>query len=368
MAKEWTTWFLGCLFFLLGIVFLFSVVEDSKQIFPRGFEYWPEDFWYWLLSYLPWLLPICCLGASIFCLSFARKRGEWTALLANGISPWQCFTLITLIGLGIGWTSDWLMKSAGNQSLGLSGLPIKSLKMQIGSERLWYFQSFDPTTSIGKNLQLFCYGERGEDIMRIRAEKAVWNPEIGWTFHHGRLLGFHSSLGLPVIDQNITTLEWERYPKGNELGKLYSTKSPEINRTFVELKDLKINDDPIPYLWLQRRPKDMSISQINQMLTSFPNLQAEEMVPYRLRKAQLWWNGPACIVALLIGLGLGSSKGSCAPTKLAGISLLGALGFYLISTLCDSLGEQLFLSPVSSASLPYFLVTTITLLFLKFEK
>ena len=48
------------------------------------------------------------------------------------------------------------------------------------------------------------------------------------------------------------------------------------------------------------------------------------------------------------------------PAQLAGVALLGALGFYLVRTLSDSLGEQQILSPFVSASLPYLLVMMAT--------
>ncbi len=368
MAREWITWFLGCLLFLLGTTFLFSTVEDISQVFPRGFNYWLEDIWLWLLSYLPWLLPICCLGASLFSLSFVRKRGEWTAMLANGISPWQCFFLVVLIGLGIGWTSDHLMNSSGNRKMGQDHTNVSSLKMQIGSDRLWYFRTFDPSTFSGNDLQLFSYGKDGEDVLRIRAARADWDPQKGWTFYQGRFLGFYSSLGLPVIDQNETALVWEKSTNSQGSDNLYQTKSPGISRAFEKLSGLDLKDDPSPYLWLRKRPKDMTIAEIDQLLDHFQSLQTEEMVPYRLRKAQLWWNGPACLVALLIGLGLGSCRSSSSPAKLAGITLLGALGFYLARTLSDSLGEQQLLAPVLAASLPYILVVLGTLLFFKLQK
>jgi lipopolysaccharide export LptBFGC system permease protein LptF len=368
MAREWATWFLGCLVFLVGTIFLFSIVEDFGQVFPRGLEYWGEDFFYWLLTYLPWLLPICCLGASLFSLSFARKRGEWTAMLANGISPMQSFILITVIGVCVGLTSDWLMKHSGNRSMDINDIRARSLKMQIGQDRLWYFKSFDPSTFTGNDLQLFSYGSQGEDVLRIRANRAGWDSQDGWTFYDGRFLGFHSSLGLPIIDNNKSALKWEKdFISGNE-GDLYQTKSPGLNRTFDRLTDIGFKDDPSPYLWLQKRPKDMSALEINRLLDRFPNPQNREMIPYRLRKAQLWWNGPACLVALLIGLGLGSSRGSSTPAKLAGVSLLGALGFYLARTLSDSLGEQQILSPMLSASLPYCLVILGAVLFFKMQK
>ena len=368
MAREWVTWFLGCLFFLVGTIFLFSTVEDLSQVFPRGLDFWLEDFWFWLLSYLPWLLPICCLGASLFSLSFARKRGEWTAMLANGISPTQSFSLIVILGFGVGWSSDWLMNGAGVRSMDMSDLQTRSLKMQIGAERLWYFRSFDPSSGMGRGLQLFQYGEKGEDVMRIRAATAKWESEKGWTFYNGKFLGFYSAKGLPVIDENKSSLVWETKEAESIKDEVYQTKSPGISRSFEKLYGLGIPDDPTPYLWLQKRAKDMSVGEIERLLDRFPDSKGQEMIPYQLRKAQLWWNGPACLVALIIGLGLGSARGSSTPAKLAGVSLLGALGFYLIRTLSDSLGEQQILTPMVTASLPYVVVVIGVFIFLKIQK
>jgi lipopolysaccharide export LptBFGC system permease protein LptF len=368
LAREWLTWFLGCVLFLVGTIFLFSLVEDIEQVFPRGSEDWYQDLWYWLISYLPWLLPICCLGASLFSLSFARKRGEWTAMLANGISPWQTFVVLGFIGFLIGWGSDWLMNASASRNMGLSDIKVRSLKMQVGKDRLWYFRSFDPASLSGAGLQLFCYGEQGEDVMRIRSNKASWSKEKGWSFEQGRFLGFYSSLGLPVIDQDGQSIDWEK-PSNKEAGHYsHDTKSPGMSRSFEKLSGLPFSDDPTPYLWLQKRAKDMSVHEIDRLLSRFPNPDSHEMVPYQLRKAQLWWNGPACFVALLIGLGMASAGSSSTPGKLAGVSLVGALLFYLIRTLSDSLGEQQILSPLSSASLPYILILLVMLIFIKIQK
>ena len=370
MAREWTVWFLGCLFFLTGTTFLFSSLDDVTQVFPQGTGFLLEDFWYWLVSYLPWLLPICCLGASLFCLSFIKKRGEWTAILANGISPWQCFIIILLIGMGVGWTSDWLMKSSGIRLMDQSDTRIRSLKMPIGLERLWYFQSFNPSKLSGNDLQLFCYGKKGEDVLRIRAQRADWDTDKGWTFYHGRFLGFYSSQGLPLINQDQSGLIWEKAdPEIKTLDpNLHTTKSPGISRKFDKLKGLYFEDNPIPFLWLQKRPKDMTLPEINRLLDLYPNPQSKKIIPYKLRKAQLWWNGPACVVALLFGLSLGSLRSAASPAKLAGVSLLGALVFYLVQSMSNSLGEQQIIGPFISASMPYLLVLLSSMFFFKMKK
>ena len=199
---------MGCLGFLLGTTFLFSVIEDMEMFFPQGLDHFGINLWHWILSFLPWLLPIAALGASLFSLSFIRKRGEWSAMVANGFSPWQVFSLVLVLGLAIAFACDWLMKQRSGMNLSHSTMQASSLKMQVGLDRLWYFRSFDPNLGEGTGLQLFCYGKKGENVLRIHANRAVWNPEHGWTFYHGRFLGFYSENGLPILNQKGNQILW----------------------------------------------------------------------------------------------------------------------------------------------------------------
>ena len=104
--------------------------------------------------------------------------------------------------------------------------------------------------------------------------------------------------------------------KSEQTENIHQTKSPGINRKFEQLSGLNFRDDPNPYLWLQKRAKEMSTFEIDRLLEEFPDKKSEDIIPYRMRRAQLWWNGPACLVALIIGLGLGSSRGVSSPAKL----------------------------------------------------
>ena len=88
ILKEWTTWFLGSLFFLMGTIFLFVLVEDFARIFPQD-QANLKDFTWWMVEYLPWVMPICSLLASLFTLAFLKKRGEWVAIQSTGISTIQ---------------------------------------------------------------------------------------------------------------------------------------------------------------------------------------------------------------------------------------------------------------------------------------
>ena len=55
--------------------------------------------------------------------------------------------------------------------------------MQVGLDRLWYFRSFDPNLG-GEQDCSFFVTEKRRECLRIHANRAVWNPEHGWTFYH----------------------------------------------------------------------------------------------------------------------------------------------------------------------------------------
>jgi lipopolysaccharide export LptBFGC system permease protein LptF len=80
------------------------------------------------------------------------------------------------------------------------------------------------------------------------------------------------------------------------------------------------------------------------------------------------WNGPACIVALLIGLAMGISKFSSSPSRLAGIALLGALIFFLIHRFSYSLGIEQIISPDLAASLPFILIIFLAFVLFRIQK
>ena len=62
-------------------------------------------------------------------------------MLANGISPVQTFLLIAILGIFVGWISNWLMSQSDNRSMGISDAQTTSLKdtSWIGSPMVFSF-------------------------------------------------------------------------------------------------------------------------------------------------------------------------------------------------------------------------------------
>ena len=347
-------WFLACLGFLLSTMCLFSIADDPSNVFPGGYQFIVKDLLNWSWAYLPWLLPICSLLAGLFLLGFLKKRGEWKAIQSNGISSPMCFRSVVLLGTGVSYLCWWCSSNhlfEKTESV-WSKEGAGSLIMQVDGERMWYFSSFDQGTMKGHEVQLFQYGNAGEDVFRIRAEKASWTSHSGWTFNEGKFLGFLSNRGVPLPNEEGQGLLWEHPKKLGSFAPSLGSKSPQINKSFVQLS-LGLNDDPTPHLLLRQKPKGLSYPQLDSLLAQFPDSEKPILFPYRLKRAKLLWTGPACMVALLSGLVLGVSKFSTSPGKLGGLALIGALCFYVICTFSDTLAEAGIIDPSIGAGLPY---------------
>ena len=362
ILKEWLLWFSCCLGFLLSMLCVFSIADDTSNVFPQGFDFIFFDLLTWAWSYLPWLLPVSCLIAGLITLGFLKKRGEWKAVQANGISILLCFRSVLFLGFLISYLCWYISSvSLGDKNRDLLKLTHgKPLTIQTEKERFWYFSSFNEENMTGKRVQLFQYDQHGSDVFRIRAEQARWSSVDGWSFENGTFLGFMSELGLPIPSENLIGLVWDQ--ADNDVATFKESRSPRIKKQFQQLKMPELIDDPVPFLLLQIKPKRLSFMQLDQLISQFPNPENSALVPYLLKRAQLIWTGPACMVALLAGLILGVSKYSSTAGKLSGVAVGGIVLFYVIRTFSDALAEEAIISPNIGAGIPY--VVTLFLLFI----
>ena len=355
IVKEWAAWFIASFGFLLSVLCLFSLADDVTNVFPRGFDSVTSDFVSWSWPFLPWLLPICALLSCLFLTGFLKKRGEWEAIQTVGISTIWCFRSVFLMGMIVSY-SCWLISSKtliNDYNSRESIHHLKPLSIKSGTERMWYFSSFDDKTMTGFNVQLFQYDQSGENVFRIRADKANWDSANGWTFFEGKFLGFLSKKGVPVPNNEGHGLHWE-FPEDYIQGTAFnSSPSPLISKHFDRLGGLELRDEPSLHLLLGVKPKELSFEQLNRLLKRWPNQDDLSVYPYLLRRAQLIWSGPGCMIALFAGLVLGTSKLSSSSGKLGGLSIIAALFYYTIRTISDSLVETGIIEPSLGASLPY---------------
>jgi lipopolysaccharide export LptBFGC system permease protein LptF len=358
LGFEWMKWFALSMSFLFAILFLQAFSDNfeffSKFLDPSG----RKEALAWVLGYMPWVLPISCFIATVSVLGIFSKNHELLAMRASGVSTFAVSKPLLLLGLLVSFAS-WFARDSQIQLVsGITqsgkGSTLVSFGMKIGQSRIWYFKEFDEAKGQGRGVQLYSYDQNGSDSYRIRAKSATWT-ENGWSFKEGRFLGFPSAKGIPVPRSNGVGMDWEANPVGFENGNQVRA-SPRIKKSFSALFLPLKKDDPFPHAALRKKPNSLTYGELATLLSEYPRQNSARLYPYKLRRAQLLWSGPSCLVAVLCGLALGLQRKTTSAGRIAGVSLLGMLIFYLVKTFCDALGEKGIVSEWLATGLPYALI------------
>lgn len=363
LTLEWMKWFALSMAFLFAILFLQAFSEDfgflSNFVDPLG----RKETLDWFLGYMPWVLPISCFVATVSVLGMISKNHELLAMRASGISVIAVSRPLLLLGISVSFAC-WFARDYRNDfTSGMNQPPegshLSSFGMKIDQSRIWYFGEFDEASGRGREVQLYSYDENGSDAYRIRSKSAIWTGK-GWSFREGRFLGFPSEHGIPVPLPNGMGIDWEENPAGFESNP-QERASPRISKSFSALFLPLAKDDPFPHAALRKKPNTLAYAELENLLREYPGQDSAKLFPYKLRRAQLLWSGPSCLIAVLCGLALGLRGKTTTVGRIAGASLLGMLLFYVMKTFCDALGEKGIVTEWVAAGIPYILVTVLSI-------
>ena len=306
--------------------------------------------------------------ATLFTFSFLAKNRELLALDTSGCSTF--FIIRPIIGLAIGCCFfSWLCQDTEKlnrlleRSLGQEKVEkntrVSSFKMRLKSvNRTWHFQSFNIETEFAEKIHLYSYDDQGNELFRIRAESGNRSAQ-GWQFLNGNFLGFSSSRGIPIINNN--QISWDSTSKPFDMTFASGIKTPKYNKQFMELNLPHIHDDPEPFALLRTKPQNLSFDRLNELIECFPHPNSPKLHPYRLRRAQLLWNVPGCFLAVMCGFALTLRKEQSSIGFIIGLSLLWILVFYVIKSFCDALGEKGILSDWVATGIPFMVVFAISI-------
>ena len=320
-------------------------------------------------SYIPWLFPISCFVGTLFTFSFLSKDNELLALYSTGFSTILIARPIIGIALVCSLFS-WLCRdvekhfgsSHSSHSVGqLNGnSQFSSFHMRIKSvNRTWFFENYDIETGMAQNVHMYFSDNEGNDLYRIRAQFGQKSSH-GWIFKDGFFLGFLSDGEIPIINEE-NKVSWEPFSPTLEGDSSKNSISPRYKKEFLEIQLPNIDDDPKPYALLKKRPKELDLQGLNDLLENFPDPNSPKLYPYRMRNAQLLWNAPSCFFASICALALTLRTKQNSSTFLIGNALLWIIIFYILRTLCDALGKQGFLSEWISTGIPLFFFLMISI-------
>lgn len=369
---EWLKWFCLCFLVLYSLLFLQFLNEESGAFLNENFAGFFVLFFEISTNYLTWLFPISCFVATLFTFSFLSKNRELLALDASGIS----FFLIArpIIGLAsICCAFSWISRDSDilifeinnllNKGTKQNSMEFSSFQMSLPAvNRTWYFQSFDMGKSLARGVHLYNYDENGNDLFRIRAESGFLTKS-GWQLRNGSFLGFSSVRGIPVISTE-NQISWDKTVNPVIGDSSLGLKSPRYNKRFSFLQLLEVHDDPKHFALLKAKPDSLSYRKLDELIQNFPRNDSQKLHPYRLRRAQLFWNAPSCLFAALCALALTLKREPSSTGFIVGLSLVWILGFYTLRTFFDSLGERGIISAWYATGIPYLAVLGISFLVL----
>ena len=360
---EWFKWFLLSFLVLYSLLFIQFLNEENKllgngRLFPVL-----SLFAYKAIAYLTWLFPIVCFISTLFTFSLLAKNRELLALFSTGFSSFSISRPIVILALlcsVVSWffqdsgkIIDWLQDHSGEQNL--SDRIGSSFKMRLQTvNRTWYLDNYDTRNGFAEQIHLYCYDDEGNDLYRIRAQSGQ-KTKNGWKFNKGIFLGFFSVKGIPVINKN-NQLSWDSFMGRNDKFHSKNVNVPSYQKEFKEIELPNINDDPEPFALLRVSPKDLNYGDLSEIIESFPDPNAPQLFAYQLRRAQLFWNVPSCLVFVFFALGLTLRRVQLSIGVIIGSSLIWILIFYVIKSFCDILGETGIFSAWIVTLIPFLII------------
>ena len=367
---QWGKWFGLSSFFLLTILLLQLISENSDHFFSDDLS----TIFSWLslrcLAFIPWILPIACFSATLLTVSFLMIKGEMTGILSCSFSVIYCFRSIFIFGFLIS-IAAWLSMIYYHdlkQRLVFDSTELSQeshFQMKIDTKRLWYFSRFDLERKRGENVHLYAYDSQGNDSYRVRAKNAYWDAQNYWVFENGQFMGFASSEGLPIIDSNSQQIVWDTDSQrsSSDSGKI----SPSFYKKFDSLVFSPGMDDPEVPMLLSKRANMLSFFELIKVIDTYSDSNLAHIFPYRYRLYQLIWNSLGCLLSIFCGLMLVISNKNQNFGEIIGMSTVGILLFYAFRTVFDSLGENGILPASFCAGLPYLGILLISIFYYHFS-
>lgn len=369
LIYEWLKWFLLCFLVLYSLLFLQFLNEENKLLDNGTFLTTVNLFLIKALGYLTWLFPIICFVSTLLTFSFLAKNRELLTLVSSGFSSLSIS--LPIVGLALicsilawffqdtGRIVEWYETNFGQQKISDDKAP-SSFKMVLKKvNRTWFFDHYSLDTGFAKNIHLYCYDDRGNDLYRI-SSRFGQKTQSGWKFNKGIFLGFSSAKGIPVINEQ-NQLTWDSVFVKNIRTPPTNINLPKYQKEFTEILLPNIEDDPEPFALLRVRPKDLNYRDLTKLIKSYPDPNSPKLLPYRLRSAQLFWNAPACLFAVICALAIAIRREQYSVGFTIGLSLIWIIFFYVIRTFCEAFGKLGVFSDWVSTGLPFIVILLISI-------
>ncbi|MFP6854176.1 MAG: LptF/LptG family permease [Opitutales bacterium] len=377
--REWLKAFVLVLGFLCGLTLLQNLADNLVDFRDNGVPKGDVAKYYFALlpGFLPWLIPISLFVSILLSYGAMSRRNEIVAMRACGTSLPQASRLVLLAsflmagcvyGLNAKW-APWsveetrkLKERFRHQSqarLGMNEAEIGSARNvsfdNKRAHRLWHLNWFSEVTQQARDIQVFVRDSKGTELYRISADMA-WRDEEkdAWVFRDGRYLSFRTKAGLPRYssEEGMMLMDLTALRDENSSGKEGLPRIPELAKPFdfLELRDF--DEDPSLFALLRKKPKDLSLDELNLALEAFPENDRAGVRPFAIRRREILLAPLGCLFAAVIAIPFATIGSRRSPAVGIARAFSLVVAYYLVLTAANSLGKAGVLSADLAGSLP----------------
>jgi lipopolysaccharide export system permease protein len=347
LLREWLSIIGLMLILTCGLLLVQVMYDDFRDLREAGARGW--DLGRYILvdipSFLAVTLPIVLLASTLFVLGKLHKANELTAMRAAGIGFARLMAPIWVVGVLCCALSWWLnatvvpwsveeslqMKETFQFRKQAQSLPDDRVGVvfSVGFDnpdgrRMWFFDRYSKFTNRAYGVSVTEMDADRREILRVVAAEAWYDPRTrGWVFRDGRVMTFS-----PGRVEN-------------------ETSEPFAERAFPQF-----HEDPQLMLLIDRRPIDLSFTQLRALVDYYERQSNPKGIPYAVRYYGLIADtlGPLIVIAIAIPFAVTGVRVNPA----VGVSKsIGLFVLYLVlKNVAESLATKGLLDPGLAAWLP----------------
>jgi lipopolysaccharide export system permease protein len=347
LLREWLS-ILGLVLLLMCGLLLVQVMfddfRDLREAGARGFDL-ARYIAVAIPGFLAVTLPIVLLLSTLFVLGKLHKANELTAMRAAGVSFGRLMAPIWLAGAMCCALSWWLNATVVPWSVEETRLIKEGFQFRkqaqtvpqdrIGaifsvgfdnpdSRRMWFFDRYSKFTNRAYGVSVTEMDVRRRETNRVVAAQAWYDGSAhGWVFRDGREMRFN-----PETGENLSA-------------------DPFSEKAFP-----RFQEDPQLMLLIDRRPIDLSFTELRQLVDYYSRENNPKSVPYAVRFYGLVADilGPLIVIAIAIPFAVSGVRVNPAVgvSKSIGLFFL----YFVLKNLAESLATKEIIDPGLAAWLP----------------
>ena len=347
LLREWLS-ILGLVLVLAcGLLMVQVMLDDFRDLHDAGAR--TRDLLLYILvavpGFLALTLPIVLLLSTLFVLGKLHKANELTAMRAAGVGYSRLMAPIWIVGLLCCGLSYWLNSSVVPWSVEKTRVMKEEFQFKkqaqslpedrigvvysVGFEnpypkRMWFFNRYSKFTQRAYGVSVSEMDVRSRETNRIVATQAWYDPaRSGWVFRDGRDMGFD-----PDRAENTST------------------------RPFTELVVPRFQEDPKLMMLIDRRPIDLSSTELRGLIDYLTRENNPKSVPYAVRYYSLLADILAPLIVIAIAIPFAATGVRVNPA--VGVSKAIGLFFvyFVLQNLSASLATKQIVDPGLAAWLP----------------